>query len=201
MFIFNYATLIDPLLRNIRIYTPEFAGMKAGDSVLDVCCATGDQVIHYAKRGIVAYGIDLSAGMIKLAEKNKGNQGLENVSFQIADAMNLPFKDSFFDYASISFALHEKERTARDKVISEMKRVVKKGGALIFIDFQVPLPSNLYIYLVKAIEFMAGRKHYRCFRDYIKQGGLTEILKKNQLVEEKRGHPNRLITLIRTRNP
>jgi len=201
MFIFNYATLIDPLLGNIRVYTPEFAGMKAGDRVLDVCCATGDQVIHYAKRGIVASGIDLSAGMIKLAEKNKGNQGLENVSFQIADAMNLPFKDSFFDYASISFALHEKERTARDKIISEMKRVVKKEGSLIFIDFQVPLPSNLYSFLVKAIEFMAGRKHYRCFRDYIEQGGLTEILKKNQLVEEKRGHPNRLMTVIKTGNP
>ena len=175
--------------------------MKAGDRVLDVCCATGDQVIHYARRGIIASGIDLSSGMIKLAEKNKRSQDLENGSFQIADARNLPFKDSFFDYASISFALHEKERTARDKIITEMKRVVKKRGTLIFIDFQVPLPSNLYIYLVKAIEFMAGRKHYRCFRDYVKQGGLTEILKKNQLVEEKKGHPNRLITVMRARNP
>ena len=71
MFILNYATVIDPLLRNIRIYTLEFSGMKAGDRVLDVCCATGDQVIHYAKRGIVASGIDLSSGMIKLAEKIK----------------------------------------------------------------------------------------------------------------------------------
>lgn len=201
MFILNYSTIIDPLLRNIRIYTPEFSGMKAGDRVLDVCCGTGDQVIHYAKRGIVASGIDLSPGMIKLAEKNKEKQGLRDVSFQIADAVNLPFRDSFFDYASISLALHESERTARDKIISEMKRVVKKEGALIFVDFQVPLPKNLYTYLAKAIEFIAGKKHHRCFRDYIEQGGLDEILKKNQLPEAKRGYPNSFMTIIKTGNP
>ena len=201
MFILNYSTVIDPLLRNIRIYTPEFSGMKAGDRVLDVCCGTGDQAFHYAKRGIVASGIDLSPGMIKLAEKNKEKQGLRDVSFQIADAVNLPFRDSFFDYASISLALHENERTARDKIISEMKRVVKKEGALIFVDFQVPLPKNLYTYLAKAIEFIAGKKHHRCFRDYIEQGGLDEILKKNQLPETKRAYPNSFMTIIKTGNP
>jgi len=201
MFILNYSTVIDPLLRNIRIYTPEFSGMKAGDRVLDVCCGTGDQAFHYAKRGIVASGIDLSPGMIKLAEKNKEKQGLRDVSFQIADAVNLPFRDNFFDYASISLALHENERTARDKIISEMKRVVKKEGALIFVDFQVPLPKNLYTYLAKAIEFIAGKKHHRCFRDYIEQGGLDEILKKNQLPETKRGYPNSFMTIIKTGNP
>lgn len=175
--------------------------MKAGDRVLDVCCGTGDQAVHYAKRGIIATGIDLSPGMIKLAERNKRKQGLSNVSFQIADAINIPFKDNFFDYASASFALHEKERTAGDKIISEMKRVVKKEGALIFIDFQVPLPKNLFLYLIKAIEFIAGRAHFRYFKDYIEQGGLDEILRENQLPEEKRGCLNNgLVAIIKTRN-
>jgi len=201
MFIFNYSTVIDPLLRDIRIYTPEFSGMKAGDRVLDVCCGTGDQVFHYAKRGIIATGIDLSASMIKLARRNKRKQGLRNVSFQIADALNLPFKDNFFDYASISFALHENERTVRDKIIYEMKRVVKKEGALIFMDFQVPLPKNPYLYLIKAIEFIAGRNHFRYFKDYIEQGGLDEILKKNQLPEAKKDYLNNgMLAIIKTRN-
>jgi len=175
--------------------------MKAGDRVLDVCCGTGNQVIHYAKRGIIATGIDLSPDMMKLAERNKRKYGLSNVSFQIADAVDLPFQDNFFDYASISFALHEKERTARDKIISEMKRVVKKGSALIFIDFKVPLPRNLYAYLAKAIEFIVGGEHHRCFKDYIEQGGLEVILKKNQLPEEKRDYrKNSLMAIIKTRN-
>lgn len=199
---FIYPTVIDPLLRDIRIYTVKFSGMKAGDRVLDVCCGTGDQAFHYAKAGIMATGIDLNPGMIKLARKDKRRQELKNVSFQIADALNLPFEDNFFDYASISLALHETERTERDKIISEMKRVVKKDGALIFIDFPVPLPKNKWLYLIKALEFIAGRDHFRYFKDYIEQGGIDEILKKNQLPEEKRDYLNDgLITIVKTRNP
>lgn len=201
MFFLNYATLVDPLLRDIRIYTVKFSGMKAGDRVLDVCCGTGDQAFYYAQAGITANGIDLDPNMLKLARKDKRKKALRNVSFQIADARNLPFKDSSFDYASISFALHEKERTARDKIISEMRRVVKKEGALIFIDLQVPLPKNLFAYLIRAIEFVAGREHHRYFKDYIAQGGLDEILKKNQLAEAKRDYLNDgLITIIKTGN-
>ncbi len=168
---------------------------------MDVCCGTGDQVFHYAEAGITATGIDLDSNMLKLAGKDKRKKALRNVSFQIADARNLPFKDSSFDYASISFALHEKERTARDKIISEMRRVVKKEGDLIFIDLQVPLPKTLFAYLIKAVEFIAGRDHHRHFKDYIEQGGLDEILKKNHLPEEKRDYLNDgLITIIKTGN-
>ncbi len=168
---------------------------------MDVCCGTGDQAFYYAEAGITATGIDLDPNMLKLARKDKRGKALKNVSFQIADAQNLPFKDNFFDYASISLALHEKERTARDKIISEMKRVVKKDGALIFIDLQVPLPENLFSHLIKAVEFIAGRDHHRHFKDYIEQGGLDVILKKNRLTKEKRDYLNDgLIIIIKTEN-
>jgi ubiquinone/menaquinone biosynthesis C-methylase UbiE len=79
------------------------------------------------------------------------------------------------------------ERTVRDRVISEMKRVVKKKGTLIFADFQVPLPQNFFRHLAKAIEFMVGGEHYRNFKDFVRQGGLDELLRRNQLQIEKRG--------------
>lgn len=200
MFILNYSTVIDPLLRGIRIHTIGFSGMKAGDKVLDVCCGTGDQAFYYAKVGIKAIGIDLDPNMLRLARKDK-RQSLNSISFQLADARYLPFSDNSFDYVSVSFALHEKERTARDKIIAEMKRVVKKEGSLIFLDFQVPLPKNRWLYLIKAIEFIAGRDHYRYFKDYIEQGGLEVILKKNQLPEEKRDYQkNSLMAIIKTGN-
>ena len=201
MFIFNYSTIVDPLLRDSRVQTTKLSGMKAGDRALDVCCATGAQVFHYAKGGIIPTGIDANPRMIKIANKNKRKQGLRNVSFQIANAENLPFKDNFFDCASISFALHENERTMRDKMISEMKRVVKKGSTLIFMDFRVPLPKGRYFYFIKAIEFMVGRDNYRCFKDYIEEGGLDGILKNNRLTEEKRDDMNnKILVIIKTRN-
>jgi len=201
MWFLNYSNIIDPLLKNLRIRTIKFAGIKAGDRVLDVCCGTGDQAFYYAKEGIIAYGIDLDPGMIKIAERNKKKLGLNNVSFQIANAQSLPFEDNFFDCASISFALHEKERGVRDKIVSEMKRVVKKEGNLIFIDFKVPQPKNIYSYFVRAIEHFAGRNHYEYFKNYLEQGGLSEILKKNQVYAEKKNYTkNGIIEMIKAKN-
>jgi len=107
-----------------------------------------------------------------------------NVSFQLADATNLPFPNGYFDYASISLGLHDKEKPIRYQIISEMKRIIKQDGALILIDFQVPLPRNVWGVLARAIEFLAGGSHYQGFKDYLANGGLEDILKNNGLREE-----------------
>ena len=201
MFPLNYATIVDPLLQDVRLYTIKFSGMKAGDRVLDVCCGTGDQVFYYARAGIAAIGVDLDSHMLELARRDKRNRAFRDVSFQMADAQDLSFDDGLFDYASISFALHEKEPEIRNRVISEMKRVVKEEGTLIFIDFSVPLPENLLSYFVRIMEFMAGKAHYRCFKDYLARGGLDVLLKGNQLSEGKRAYlKNRLIEIVKTGN-
>jgi ubiquinone/menaquinone biosynthesis C-methylase UbiE len=113
MFIFNYETLVDPLLKDLRKFTPEFSGMKVGDKVIDVCCGTGAQALEYGRRGIIAVGIDSSQDMLKIATKNRVRQKAVNVSFQLADATNLPFLDRYFNYATISFGLHDKEKFIR----------------------------------------------------------------------------------------
>jgi len=183
MFMFNYETLVDPLLRDIRKCTPEFSGMKVGDKVLDVCCGTGAQVLEYSRRGIIATGIDISPNMLNIAMRNRMKQKAVNVSFQLADATNLPFLDGYFDYASISLGLHDKGKPIRYQIISEMKRVVKQDGALILIDFQVPLPRSVLAVFARAIEFLAGGSHYQSFKDYLRNGGLEDILKSHGLRE------------------
>ncbi len=201
MYMFGYTRVIDPILRDVRLYTPEFSGMKAGDRVLDVCCGTGDQALHYAGKGIDATGIDTDPRMVKVAERKRRKRGLGNVSFQLADAQALPFRDNSFDYASVSFSLHEKQRPARARVISEMKRVVKAQGTLVFVDFSVPFPRNAYSYLIRAVEFMAGREHFRCSRDFVEQGGLDVLLRSNRLHEDKRDYLKYgTVAIIRTRN-
>jgi ubiquinone/menaquinone biosynthesis C-methylase UbiE len=186
MFMFNYETLVDPLLRDLRKFTPEFSGMKAGDKVIDVCCGTGAQVLEYGRHGIIATGIDSSQDMLKIATRNRMRQKAVNVSFQLADATNLPFPDGYFDYATVSFGLHDKEKPVRYQIISEMKRVVRQDGALILIDFQVPLPKNVWAVFARAIEFLAGGSHYQGFKDYLANGGLEDILKNHALQEEYR---------------
>lgn len=198
MFIFNYSNLIDPLLRDIREFVPGFAGMNAGNKVLDVCCGTGEQVFEYARNGFTATGIDIASDMIKTALKNKIKHNLENVSFQQADATSLPFSDCHFDCASVSFGLHDKGKIAREKVVSEMKRIVRPGGTLIFIDFQVPLPANIWALFARTIEFLASGDHYRGFKDYLKNGGMSSLINTSHLHEvERTSLKNGIIIAVR----
>jgi ubiquinone/menaquinone biosynthesis C-methylase UbiE len=188
MFIFSYENCIDPILRNVRQIIPDFSGMKAGDKVLDVCCGTGAQVIEYSKHGILATGIDREPSMLNVALKTKDNPNLINTSFCLADATSLPFDDNKFDYISICFGLHDKEQGTRNKVVSEMNRVVKRRGSLIFADFQVPLPGNIWAMFARTIEFIAGGSHYQGFKDFVGSGGLKTILKNHFLLEQKVGY-------------
>jgi len=100
-----------------------------------------------------------------------------------ANAAELPFPDGYFDCATVSLALHDKEKKVRDRVVSEMKRVVRPNGTLVFIDFQVPLPQNRWARLARGVEFLVGGDHYLGFKDYVNSGGLDEILAAHHLSE------------------
>jgi ubiquinone/menaquinone biosynthesis C-methylase UbiE len=183
--LFNYSTIIDPLLKDVRTCVAGLSGVKAGDRVLDVCCGTGDQVFYYEQKGAIATGVDQNPDMIELAKRNRKRRGFEGSNFRMASATELPFPGGYFDCASISLGLHEMERGERNRAVSEMKRVVKKEGVLMFIDFQVPLPRNIFAYGIRAVEFLAGRENRTCFRDYLAQGGLKQILKGNRLIPQE----------------
>ena len=191
--------VIEPLMRSLIIQAPTIAGMKAGDRALDICCGTGALALRCAKIGVIATGVDQDPRVIQVADKKSRNQGLSNASFQTANALNLPFGDSHFDHASISMAVHEVGRAERDSIISEMKRVVKEEGSLIFIDYKVPLPPIPSSYTSRVVELMCGREHNRCFRDYIRQGGLDALLRKHGLREGARGELGPM-TIIRALN-
>lgn len=198
MLFINYETVIDPILKDLRELVPETVGMKAGDSVLDVCCGTGAQVLEYARHGINSQGLDNSPEMIATANKNRTRYGLKNASFTLGDARELPYDDNHFDYVSVSFAIHDKEGRLKDEIVSEMKRVAKENGTLIFIDFSTPLPKNIYGLMVRFIEFAAGGSHYRGFKEYSSNGGLDALIKKHNLHIKSRNFLKKGIALLVT---
>ena len=177
-----YSIFIDRTLRQLRRGLPEFAGLRPKDRVLDVCCGTGDQAVHFARLGIDAWGIDLDPEMIAVAQSKRKRYGKDNLQFQLADATALPFGDGFFDGATISLALHEKPLETQEKVVREMRRGVKTGGTLILADFSVPARR-----LFRFIESLVGGEHYACFKAYQAGGGLGRLAKVIGLNIERRG--------------
>jgi len=200
--VFTYTNIIDRLLRGVRRRVPEFCSMRAGESALDVCCATGAQALCYARHGLAAAGIDNDREMIRCASRSPRGRPSLDTSFHVADARYLPFTDGCFDHVSVSLALHEKDPATRHGLLSEMKRVAREQGSLVFIDFTAPLPGNAFSYAIEVVDFFAGAEHFQWSREFRSCGGLERLLDEHGLREEKREYRLRgNLAIVLTRNP
>lgn len=77
----------------------DWAGAKDAKSVVDVGCGIGGSSRHIARRfGATAKGITLSPYQANRGNELAKEQGLEaKCSFQVADALDMPFDDNSFD--------------------------------------------------------------------------------------------------------
>lgn len=175
-----YSLFIDPLLKSMR---KKVAGqIQDGETVIDIACGTGAQIFELANKTTRAVGVDLSESMIKVAKKEKQRRNVSTVEFVVADATNLSeFAENEFDVAIMSLALHQFTPELYTPILSEMKRISQR---IVIVDYAVPLPKNLAGTGSKIIEFLAGKEHNRCFKEYYKAGGLNLILEENGLTIE-----------------
>jgi SAM-dependent methyltransferase len=106
-----------------------FAGVKAGQRVLDVAGGTGVVAITVARLGAKVTGSDLTPELIEQARENARIAGLE-IEFKEADVEKLPFGDAQYDVVLSQFGHMFAPRP--DVAIAEMLRVLKPGGTLAF---------------------------------------------------------------------
>ena len=127
--------------------------------MLDVATGTGQQAFAFAEKAGEVVGVDLSEAMLRVARRRNR---FTNVSFQQADAAELPFEDGSFDASCVSFALHEMPSSVRERVVREMARVTRPGGSITIVDYGLPLgriTSALAYHVVKLYE----HAHYAGF--------------------------------------
>lgn len=101
---------------------------QPGEKILDVGCGTGNYSIKIGLKGLKIIGVDCSESMLKIARAKAKKLNLD-IEFILADAMNLPFKDNFFD-ACLSVAVVE-FFTDQTRGLEEMFRVVRTGGKIV----------------------------------------------------------------------
>lgn len=121
--------VLENLTGTVAPHLVRFAGIRAGQKVLDVACGTGVVTLTAARTGADVYGIDLTPELIVHARENAALMQLD-ATFQEGDAEALPFPDASVDVVVSQFGHMFAPRP--DVVVAEMRRVLKPGGHVAF---------------------------------------------------------------------
>ena len=172
---------------------------KKDFNIIDVAAGTGDiaKLCSTATKDQCEIScVEPNKNMLEVGKKKLKN--LNNLSWILSPAENLPFENNSFDCYIISFGI--RNVTSLKKTISEAKRVLKKGGSFYCLEFSkveneilkniynqyskiIPKIGKLivgdempYEYLVKSINQFYGQDE---FADLLTSHGFVNVEYRN----------------------
>ncbi|MCH7552545.1 MAG: class I SAM-dependent methyltransferase [Chloroflexi bacterium] len=118
--------------------------LPGGGRVLDACTGTAGVALEVAKRKTAdVVGLDLSRGMLAQADTRVRDAGSQQrIRLVQGQAESLPFRDATFDSVLFTFLLRYVEEPG--PVLRELARVLRPGGQLLSLEFDVPPKPVLY---------------------------------------------------------
>ena len=112
----------------------------APKKMLDIATGTGDfailaaQMLHPEQ----LVGADISEGMMEIGRQKVKRMGLDKViSFEKQDCLHMGYEDETFDAVTTAFGIRNFQNL--DQGLSEMCRVLKKGGHLCIVELTTPV--------------------------------------------------------------
>lgn len=131
----NYAVFYDAIFGQLSRTGREDAvkclRLKSGDKVLEVGVGTGLSFLSFPSYCHIT-GIDLSEKMLRRAHKRIKTHNLSHIAVERMDASSMAFADNSFDAVFAAYFI----TAVPDpwSVLSEMKRVCRKGGLVIVVN-------------------------------------------------------------------
>ena len=149
----------------------EYAGIKEGDTVVDLGSGAGNDV--FVARALVGekgsvIGVDFTPEMIAKAEKNKAKLGYTNVEFRLGEIESIPLKENTANVVVSNCVLNLVPN--KEKAFKEMFRIIKSGGHFCVSD--IVIRGNLPAELKKSAEMYAG-----CVAGAIQEDAYINLLK------------------------
>ena len=112
----------------------------APKKMLDIATGTGDFAILAAQmlQPEQLVGADISEGMMEIGRQKVKRMGLDKViSFEKQDCLHLGYEEETFDAVTAAFGIRNFQNL--DQGLSEMCRVLKKGGHLCIVELTTPV--------------------------------------------------------------
>lgn len=173
--------VLDVFLRGIRNDLISFLHKERLDKILDLGCGTGGLSRTLADKGFSPVCLDISEAMLERAERTSR----KGPRFPVVHSAGGPLPvDARFDASVMRFVLHEMSPAVREATLAELRRVVRPGGYMIFIDFIHPSNRrNIYsrsgAFIIRFIESRMTRIHAPHHENYcglMREGGSLKWL-------------------------
>lgn len=164
----------------------EFAGIKNGDTVVDLGSGAGNDV--FVARAIVGengkvIGIDMTEEMIEKANRNNEKLCYKNVEFKLGDIENIPIEDNIANVVVSNCVLNLVPD--KQKAFAEIYRIIKPGGHFCVSDIVLKgeLPANLKKSAEMYAGCVAGAVQHEDYLGIIERTGFknTQIKKTKQI--------------------
>jgi SAM-dependent methyltransferase len=125
---------------------------------LDLGAGGGHVAYVLARHARRVVATDLSSEMLAAVAETARGKGLTNIETREAPAERLPFEDGTFDLVASRFSAHHWR--GFDAGLREARRVLKRGGAAVFVDAFAPAQALLDTHL-QAVELLRDHSHVR----------------------------------------
>jgi ubiquinone/menaquinone biosynthesis C-methylase UbiE len=113
----------------------ELSEVNHADNMLDVACGPGMVACKFAHIAGQVTGIDITPAMIEQAEKRQQDQHIDNLTWDVGDAVPLPYADNAFSLVMTRYSFHH--LLTPEKALNEMIRVCRPGGRVMVADVAV----------------------------------------------------------------
>ncbi len=135
-------------------------GQHHPKTILDVATGTGDLAIEARKlKPQKIVGIDIAEDMLSFGREKLSKKGLTDlITLETGDSENLRFETHSFDAVMVAFGVRNFENL--EKGLSEMYRVLNKGGVVMVLEFSKPTKfpvKQLYSFYFRFILPFLGR--------------------------------------------
>lgn len=154
------------------------ATLNPGETVLDLGSGGGIDVLLSAKRvgpSGKAYGLDMTDEMLALARDNQRKAGITNAEFLKGEIEQIPLPDNSVDVVISNCVINLS--ADKDRVFSEVYRILKPGGRLAVSDVVVrgPVPPDIRRSVELWIGCVAGALEESEYRTQLERAGFSEV--------------------------
>lgn len=169
--------------------------VKPDMDILDIGCGTGSLLIDAAMAGVDATGVDISEGMLAVAQKRIADIGLKDrITIHNAGVVEIDslFAENSFDLIVSTLVFSELYAEERALALHQIKKLLKPDGTFVIavevqpqkplkrvIHFLVRFPLTVLTYIIA----QTGTKPYNRITEEIIQTGLNIISENRSFLE------------------